>query len=269
MKKVKILLSVAAIIFASIRCTKENSLNIVDSASVRDSITVAAVAEDSLKSRKYIYLTIDDAPINGSTYVDSVISVEKVKTSLFLVGNPINGSKRFLRYYEAFRKNPYIEIYNHSYSHGNHKYANFYKNPASVLADFEKNQSEFNISHKIARLPGRNLWMIGERKKNCRQTGTTSAELLAKNGYEIFGWDVEWNYNKDYTPKQSVDELMKEIEDICNSSMAFTSNHVVLLIHNQMFTKPDDKNNLQELIRKLKENDFTFEYLSAYTELAN
>jgi peptidoglycan/xylan/chitin deacetylase (PgdA/CDA1 family) len=255
--------------FVSVRCTKEKSLNIEsDSALVSDSITVTALVEeegDSLKPRKYIYLTIDDAPLNGSQYVDSVILIEKVKTNLFLVGNPINGSKRFLKYYETFRENPYIEIYNHSYSHANNKYTGFYKNPESVLADFKKNQSEFNISHKIARLPGRNLWMIGERKKNCRQTGTTSAELLAKNGYEIYGWDVEWKYNpKDYTPKQSVDELIEEIEDVCNSSMAFTSNHVVLLIHNQMFGKVNDKNNLQELIEKLKESDFTFEYLSSY-----
>ena len=265
MKKVKILLSIATIMFVSIRCTEEKGLNVEpDFARISDTITVAAVVEekkDSLRPRKYIYLTIDDAPLNGSAYIDSIISLEKVKTSLFVVGNPINGSKRFRKYYEAFRKNPYIEIYNHSYSHANNRYANYYKNPESVLADFERNQSEFDISHKIARLPGRNLWIVGERKKNCRQTGTTSAELLVENGYEVFGWDVEWNYGNDYTPKQSVDELMKEIEDICNSSMAFTSNHVVLLIHNQMFGKINDKNDLQELIVKLKESDFTFEYL--------
>jgi peptidoglycan/xylan/chitin deacetylase (PgdA/CDA1 family) len=107
--------------------------------------------------------------------------------------------------------------------------------------------------------------MIGERKKNCRQTGTTSAELLAKNGYEIYGWDVEWKYSpKDYMPEQSVVELIEEIEESCNSSMTFTPNHVVLLIHNQMFGKIHDKNNLQKLIEKLKEKGYTFEYLSAY-----
>ena len=274
MKKVKILLSIAVIMFVSIRCTEEKNLNVEpDFASVPDSLTVTAVVEkkkDSLMTQKYIYLTIDDSPLNGSQYVDSIISIEKVKTSLFLVGKPINGSYRFRKYYEVLQQNPYIEIYNHSYSHANEKYAGYYKNPESVLTDFEKNQSEFNISHRIARLPGRNLWMIGERKKNCRQTGTTSAELLAQNGYEIFGWDVEWKYDKkDYTPQKSVDELIKEIEELCNSSEAFTSNHVVLLIHNQMFGKINDKNNLQELISKLKENDFIFEYLSSYTELSN
>jgi peptidoglycan/xylan/chitin deacetylase (PgdA/CDA1 family) len=112
--------------------------------------------------------------------------------------------------------------------------------------------------------------MVGERKKNCRQTGTTSAELLAKNGYEVFGWDVEWKFDStDYTPRQSIDELIEEIEDLCNSSMAFTPNHVVLLIHNQMFGKQNDKNNLQELIEKLRENGFTFEYLSSYSGLTH
>ena len=272
MSKTKILFSIAMILFAGVRCMEEKSTILESSTTaVSDSVSVSDGAEeenDSLKPQKYIYLTIDDAPMGGSEYIDSVISVAKVKTNLFLVGDHVNGSRKFLNYYETFKNNPYIEIYNHSYSHANNKYANYYRNPKSVLADFERNRSEFSITHKIARLPGRNLWMTGERKKNCRQTGTSAAELLAECGYEIFGWDVEWSYNhKDYTPEQSIDELMQEIEDNCNSSMTFTVNHVVLLIHNQMFAKINSKNDLLGLIGKLKEHDFTFEYISSYTEL--
>ena len=269
MNRIKFLFFIAMILFANVRCMEEKSTSFdLDSTAVHDSVDVTIAAEqekDLIKPRKYIYLTIDDVPTDGSAYIDSIVTVEKVKTNLFLVGSHINGSRRFLRYYESLQNNPYIEMYNHSYSHANNKYANFYKNPELVLADFEKNQAEFGITHKIARLPGRNLWMVGERKKNCRQTGTTAAEFLAENGYEIFGWDVEWGYNpKDYTPEQSVDELIKKIEDIYHSSMTFTPNHIVLLIHNQMFRKISDKNNLQELINELRRNDFTFEYLSTY-----
>jgi len=270
MKKIKIILLIAVIAFANMRCTEKE--NTIDQHVNMDSIAIKAIAKKEKKdtTKRYVYLTIDDVPGNGSAYVDSIILSQKVKTNLFLVGHDVDGSKRFLKYYEAFRKNPHVEIYNHSYTHANNRYAAYYKNPESVLNDFEKNRTNFNITHKIARLPGRNLWLIGEQKKNCRQTGSSSAELLAKNGYKIFGWDVEWKYNfKNYTPKQNVDELVKEIENLCNTSNTFTRKQIVLLVHNQMFRKVNEKNNLRELIEKLKEKEFSFEYLSSYTSLSS
>lgn len=218
-------------------------------------------------NRKRIYLTIDDAPLKGCEYIDSIVSAEKIKTNIFMVGNGIDGSQRFKKYYEAMAENNYIEIYNHSYSHANNRYAKYYKTPETVLEDFEKNQNDFNISHKIARLPGRNLWHIGDKKKNYKQSGATSAELLAENGYKVFGWDVEWMYDaKDYSPKQTIDELIEEIEKLNNSSGTFAKNQVVLLTHVQMFSKKNEKNDLGELITKLKEKEYEFEYLSAYSE---
>ncbi|MBD8346716.1 polysaccharide deacetylase family protein [Dysgonomonas sp. HGC4] len=282
MKKKKTLLFFTLLLLMNISCSEfDNSQDIgIDAVSVADSIsypdlvsdsiieTTATIEKsDSLSTRKYIYLTIDDAPLNGSMYIDSIISSEKIKTSLFVVGNAIDGSSRFSRYYKMLQQNPNIEIYNHSYSHANNRYVDFYKNPELVLEDFDKNQSDFDITHKITRLPGRNLWQIGERKKNYNQTGATSADLLVKNGYKVFGWDVEWNYDaKDYMPKQTIDELVEEIEASYNSSRTFTANHVVLLMHDQMFAKVGEKNDLRELITKLKDNNYCFEYLSAYPE---
>ena len=280
MKKKKTFLLFTLLLLMNISCSEFDNSQDIGIDAVSDSISYSVVVADtiirttatlekcdSMSTRKYIYLTIDDAPLNGSVYIDSIISSEKVKTSLFVVGNAIDGSSRFSRYYKMFQQNPNIEIYNHSYSHANNRYVDFYKNPELVLEDFEKNQSDFNIPHKITRLPGRNLWQIGERKKNYNQTGATSADLLVKNGYKVFGWDVEWNYDaKDYTPKQSIDELVQEIEASYNSSRTFTSNHVVLLMHDQMFAKVDEKNDLRELISKLKEHNYSFEYLSSYPE---
>lgn len=273
MKKVTPLLFITFLLIMNISCSdNENTLNtettvVLLSDSIVHTKTVIEKKDSLNPQLKYIYLTIDDAPLNGSKYIDSVILSQKIKTNLFIVGNSIDGSNRFLRYYKMFQENPYVEIYNHSYSHANNRYIDFYKNPELVLQDFEKNQTEFNIRHKIARLPGRNLWQIGEKKKNYKQTGSTSAELLAKNGYKIYGWDVEWTYNaKDYSPQKNVDELIKEIEASYNSSKTFTPKHVVLLMHDQMFAKVNEKNNLRELISKLKKHDFVFEYLSSYPE---
>jgi len=279
MRKTQNIIRLTSLLFISVACTESvNHLNIdtatVPTALVNDStMTDPTVIEqkdtdadtDTLIPRKYIYLTIDDAPLNGTDYIDSVIAVSKVKTNIFLVGNSIDGSHRFRKYHEQIKENPYIAIYNHSYSHANNKYAKYYQNPDLVLDDFEKNQTDFNITHRIARLPGRNLWQIGDRKKNYKQTGATSAELLAQNGYEIFGWDIEWHYNpKDYSPKQTIEQLIGEIEELHTASKTFTPNHIILLMHNQMFGKAHEHNDLAKLIEKLIACNYTFEYLSTY-----
>ncbi len=248
---------------------EEVAVTAIDTLSIAHTVgmTIDTEKTDSLNRKKCVYLTIDDGPLNGSYHIDSIVSSEKVKTNLFLVGNSVDGSGRFLKYHQKLQENPYIEIYNHSYSHANNRYSDYYKSAENVFEDFEKNQSKLNIHHKIARLPGRNLWQIGESKKNHKQTGATSAQLLADNGYKVFGWDVEWKYDpKDYSPKQTIEELIKEIETIYNSSRTFVAGHVVILMHDQMFNKIKDNNNLGELIGKLKESGFSFEYLSSYPE---
>lgn len=224
-----------------------------------------AVKADTLKPGKYIYLTIDDSPLNGSRYIDSVIRATGVRTNIFMVGNPIDGSKRFKNNYELLSGNPHVAMYNHSYSHANHRYLSYYKKPEEVLADFEKNRANFNLTHRIARLPGRNLWLVAGKTKNYKQTGAEAAQLLSDKGYKVFGWDVEWKYEgKNNIPVQTIDELLEEIENLSESSQTFTSGHIVLLMHDQMFAKANGKNNLETLIRKLQKNGYTFEYLHRY-----
>lgn len=225
--------------------------------------------ERPLSSGRHIYLTIDDAPLNGSKYIDSIITETRVKTNIFMVGNPIHGSRRFKEYHEILKENRYIELYNHSYSHANHKYARYYKNPKQVVADFEKNKTEFQLHHDIVRLPGRNLWQLGDRKKNYKQSGAEAAALLAEKGYKIFGWDVEWKYDpKTYAPVQTIEELVEEIDRLCRAenTVAFTPHHVVLLMHDQMFAKITEENDLTKLIRELKAAGYRFEYLSDYPD---
>ena len=279
MEKTQKITLLAILLFISVACTETVNHVDIDTAatpttSTNDKLlgTPTAIEEEKEEiktsvsnSKKYIYLTIDDAPLNGSEYIDSIIRKTQVKTNIFMVGNSIDGSHRFHRYFNQMKDNPYIAIYNHSYSHANNRYGQYYKSPENVLNDFETNQRNFNITNKIARLPGRNLWQIGERRKNHKQTGGTSAELLAQHGYQIFGWDIEWHYNcKDHTPKKSIEELVVEIEEMYNKSLEFTTNHIVLLMHDQMFAKISGHNDLEMLIGQLLKLNYTFEYLSEY-----
>lgn len=271
------------ILFSVASCTKTFSrlgtdesvltaISTKDSASIPDGRTdslLMPIPEKTLTSYKCIYLTIDDAPLNGSRYIDSIITATQVKTNIFMVGNPIHGSLRFKRYHEILKRNRHIELYNHSYSHANHRYAQYYKNPKQVVADFEKNKTEFQLHHDIVRLPGRNLWQVGDRKKNYKQSGAEAAALLAQKGYKIFGWDVEWKYDpKDNSPIQTIEELIEEIEHLCEAerSPTFTPQHIVLLMHDQMFGKITERNDLAALINGLKDAGYRFEYLSDYPE---
>jgi len=276
MKLLKTCLLMISGILISTSCTKtiiKTSPDDITTAiiPVTDSVPKDSIDQKiSLSPKKYIYLTIDDAPLNGSKYIDSVITSTQVKTNIFMVGNPIHGSGRFKKYHEMLKENRYIELYNHSYSHANHKYAKYYKNPEQVVSDFDKNMDEFNLRYYIARLPGRNLWQLGNRTKNYKQSGSEAAALLAEKGYRIFGWDVEWKYDPaDHSPLQTIDELIDEIENSCNTSAgAFTPNHVVLLMHDQMFTKITKENDLAELIKKLQKHNYIFEYLSDYPDIS-
>lgn len=123
-----------------------------------------AVAPSPSTPLRYIYLTFDDGPLNGSENIDSVILAERLKISVFLVGEHALQTKEMGTYYKMYEQNPFVETYNHSYTHANNKYASFYSNPAGVLADIQKNEALLNLRYKIVRLPGRNIWRIGDRK---------------------------------------------------------------------------------------------------------
>ncbi|SRR5258705_8816832 len=216
---------------------------------------------------KYIYITFDERPLNGSENIDSVILAERLRISVFLVGEHAKQSKKLDNYYKLYEQNPFVEAYNHSYTHANGKYALFYGNPQNVLADIQKNEQLLNLRYKIARLPGRNMWRIGDRKRDDEVRGSAAADLLSKNGYKLYGWDIEWQHNKNGTPAQPVDEMAKEIESRLENGNTFTSDHIVVLVHDEMFRKKWEESELRQLIDKLRAHEnYLFEHLRFYPD---
>ena len=217
---------------------------------------------------KFIYLSFDDGPLNGSENIDSVILAERLKVSVFLVGEHAEKSKQLGNYYKLYEQNPFVESYNHSFTHANDKYELFYRNPENVLTDIQKNEKLLNLRYKIVRLPGRNMWRIGDRKKDDEFSGSASADLLAKNGYKLYGWDIEWQHNsKDGTPIQSVDEIVKEIDYRLESGKTFTKENIVILIHDEMFQKKWEESELKQLIDKLRVHEnYMFEHIRFYPD---
>lgn len=251
----------------------ENSLPTASTHSVADSALAVAISlqkkllapvPDTTRPHKYVYLTIDDAPMRGSQYIDSVIQAKQVKTSIFFVGSMLKGSRTFQKNYDRLSQNPYVEACNHSYSHANHQYASYYQEPQKVMDDIYLNQTELQLSNAIVRLPGRNTWQLGKRSRSESKPAGEAAKLLADNGYQVFGWDIEWGYEKDGTPTQTVDELMARIEEAQQLAKTFTKNHVIVLMHDQMFKQVHKDKSLEALIDQLNAHNYTFRYLCEY-----
>jgi peptidoglycan/xylan/chitin deacetylase (PgdA/CDA1 family) len=217
---------------------------------------------------KYIYLTFDDGPLNGSENIDSIILSERLKISVFLIGENVEKSKQLGTYYKLYELNPFVEVYNHSYTHANGKYDFFYSNPSNVLADIQKNELLLNLRYKIVRLPGRNIWRVGNRGKDDGKSGSTAADLLAKNGFKLYGWDIEWQHNaKDGAPVQSIDEMEKIIEGRLESDNTFTKGHIVILLHDEMFQKRWEESELRTLIYRLRMHEnYVFEHIRFYPD---
>jgi len=169
-------------------------------------------------------------------------------------------------YFQLYKDNPYIEIGNHSYSHAHDEYRLFYQNPESVYQDFMKNERVLQLKSKLARLPGRNMWRIGSRPINDVTSGSVAADLLSKNGYSVFGWDLEWQHDaRTAVPIQTVNDIFHQTESLLNKQRTITENHIVILCHDEMFRKNWEETELKQLIDLLKSTGlYEFNHLSEY-----
>lgn len=215
-----------------------------------------------------IYLTFDDGPLNGSENINDIILKEKIKISVFMVGEHVVKDKKMDTYAKYYDENPYIDEYNHSYTHANNHYETFYNNTEKSVSDIVYNQNLLKLPYKIVRLPGRNMWRLYGRSKNDISNGIQTADHLANLGYKVVGWDLEWqHHDKDGTPVQTVNDMYQSVTKLCNSDKTFTEKNVVILLHDEMFQKSWEESELKKLIDLLKANpDNVFEQMRFYPQ---
>lgn len=242
----------------------------------RDSLTRLAKSEhrrirDSVRREldklpKHVYFTFDDGPLIGSFAVDSISKAKNIKISTFLVGRHVNISKWRKRDFQRYYESPLVECYNHSYTHGENRFNTFYSNPVSAYNDFEKNEVDLELKHKIARLPGRNIWIYDDMRRIDLQSGASTADMLYTHGYKIFGWDVEWRINGiSGKPVQSVDEIYTRIRNYMNNKSSMEPNNVVLLMHDDMFQTKKGRQLLSTLIDTIQTTtEYQFEFMRDY-----
>lgn len=228
---------------------------------MRDSIITELDKRD-----KHIYLTFDDGPLIGSRQIDSIVSAKNVKISTFLIGKHVHMSRKLKRDFQRYMENPLIACYNHSYSHAGNRFHAFYSNPDLALADFEKCEVDLGLSDKIIRMPGRNIWLFDDVRRVDLSSGSQAADLLAVNGFKIYGWDVEWNISEvTGDPVQSVEAIYTRINNRLGNKSTLKPNNVVLLMHDDMFQSAKGQDQLSKLIDLLqRHDDYKFEFIENY-----
>ncbi len=229
-------------------------------------------------NKKIIFLTFDDGPLAGTTNILKVLQKEKIPATLFMVAKHIKMNKKI---YKKALKNPYVTIANHTYSHANGRYRKFYSNSKKLSKDIrrsdtmlskDKNATGISCFHPL-RLAGRNVFRLpgiscddrGLGKKQCAKE-KSKYDALEKEGFCIYGWDLEWHFNpRNGKPIGSAAKIVKKLEKIYAKKRYKKKDKVILLMHDFMFRKRHKgKKKLLTLIHLLKKNGWEFAHLEEY-----
>ncbi|MBY0482042.1 MAG: polysaccharide deacetylase family protein [Chitinophagaceae bacterium] len=232
----------------------------------------SAIKLDS--SKRYIYLTWDDSPQPpGTINCKAVFREQGIKATFFGVGfNKVGPWKK--RIIDSIRNDyPQFLLANHSFSHGfNDKYSKFYSPSMtdSALHDFLKNEKELNIQVKIIRLPGNNTW-ASNGKIDGQKANNPLVVKLDSLGYKIVGWDIEWGQqNKMKAPKESVEEMLKKVNQKFEDGSTNQQNTIVILSHDRLFEKKQFADSLSKFISILKQDKRNvFETIDHYPTVQN
>jgi peptidoglycan/xylan/chitin deacetylase (PgdA/CDA1 family) len=216
-------------------------------------------------TKKYIYFTFDDGPQPGTMNCFHIVRELGVKASFFMIGVQIN-SKNLQKRVDSIRDSyPQILLCNHSFTHGNfNHYKSYYSHPDSAARDVMKAQASMQVPFKIFRTPANNSWNINGRIRAPQLTKQLISRL-GTDGYEVAGWDVEWEFEEGTIPVQSAERMITEIENAVNNSKTFVANNVVVLTHDRMFSKPGFADSLRKVINTIKkDNRIIFETMDHY-----
>lgn len=231
--------------------------------------TVPTIDDENISSgKRVIYLTFDDGPNQGTENLLKILNKRNVCATAFLVGQHAYGSKKQKEGIELLKKDPLVELANHSYTHAHNKYSDFYKNPEAVVRDFDIARDSLKLTDKIARTPGRNIWRLNNITATDIKSSTLAANSLKKAGYKVIGWDLEWKPTNKMALKGNHQLMLKKVDSIFFNDLEKTSRHLVFLTHDQYLTDADSIDELDLFIEKLqKTNRFVFRKISAYPRI--
>jgi peptidoglycan-N-acetylglucosamine deacetylase len=230
---------------------------------------VPKIEDENVPSdKRVIYLTFDDGPNKGTENLLKILHKRNICATAFIVGKHVYGSKKQENDLQLLRQDPLVELANHSFTHANNKYSDFYKNADAVVHDFDTAEDSLKLYDKIARTPGRNIWRLNNVNVTDLKSSTNAADQLQKAGYKLVGWDLEWKPTNKMVLKGKHEEMLKKVDSIFFNDLEKTSRHLVFLTHDQYLTDADSINELDLFIEKLqKSNRFVFKKISEYPKI--
>ncbi|NPA50169.1 MAG: polysaccharide deacetylase family protein [Epsilonproteobacteria bacterium] len=212
-------------------------------------LVIVCILSTIKEKRVYLYLTSDDGPLVWSKNLSEVVNRAQVPVTLFLVGSPVNINHHLKKYLNILKKNKNLLLCNHSFSHAYFHYKKYYKDPKGVEKDFLKNQKFLELNCSFGRLPGRNIWFLKKYQNKIGSNEYKCAKRLYKNGYLIFGWDVEWRYNFRGFKNMSADELYSKIKEEIKENK---KRDIVILMHDWSFKSKESKKEFLKFVELVK-----------------
>ncbi len=206
-------------------------------------------------NKKVIYLTFDDGPNEGTSFVYKAVKEEKVPATFFIVGSMVLSTPRPPDIWNQMMADHTIALCNHSYNHANGRYKLYYSNPAGVVKDIQHNNDALHFNHAVVRMPGRNAWRIGKIDFTDLKASKPAIDSVHKAGFSVMGWDAEWDYNlHSFVLKDDGEAMLRQIDELANGGNTRTPGHVVLLMHDLAFRTQASIAQLHILMKGLKEN---------------
>lgn len=250
-----------ALLFLALTACNNSNSGKATADSTKTTVANPAVPGTPIKydsSKRYIFLTWDGSPQPpGTVNCKNIFQSEGIKATFFSVGfNQVGPFKK--RLIDSIRNGyPEFLLANHSFSHGfQDKYSKFYSPSMtdSALGDFLRNERELKIPVKIIRLPGNNTWASNGNIQG-QKSNTPIVKKLDSLGYKIIGWDIEWGQQaRMKAPKESVDEMIRKINQRFEDGNTNQQNAIVILSHDRLFEKPQYADSLRRFISILKED---------------
>jgi peptidoglycan/xylan/chitin deacetylase (PgdA/CDA1 family) len=232
-------------------------------------LKVEPIVQTPLDSNtKYLYLSFDDGPLFGTSSCITICEAENVKATFFQIGLHQSRSNWGKRLYNRILSRPDLFLLsNHSFSHTYGKYVQFYKQPDSALADFMHAADVLKTTNNIVRLPGNNGWRTDSVQFSSKMVRPLIHKLDSA-GFNVVGWDLEWNYTKNGRPIQSATYMANMVDSMFALKANKTKNHLVVLMHDHMFKNESDSVQLVQFIELLKYgNRYQFATLDQYPGL--
>ncbi len=223
---------------------------------------------------KTMYLTFDDGPLDGTQNVINILQEEGISATMFMIGKHIKASASRKRLFNMAVDDPLIVVANHTYSHANRHYRRFYSDPYNVVDDLNRMSSILRNTFtggKYCRLAGRNVFRVGDIRcddpaipKSRHEERSYNA--LEDDGFNIFGWDYQWDYRpRDGKLYKSPREMLRRINRIYNRGRTKKRGKFILLMHDFTFKdRFNGKEKLRELITLLRNDGWNFDSIENY-----